>query len=152
MDELKVVVAKRLGYEGIPLQCLLYKLLVCGGGHFAKHKDTEKEDGMIATMVVQLPSVNEGGDIVVYQGNTEHRRDFGKADDTAAFANHYAVHYADAEHALEQVTRGYRLVLVYSTCLPPEMCHLERRQNSESSVHALAETMQQVETPFTLFF
>jgi predicted 2-oxoglutarate/Fe(II)-dependent dioxygenase YbiX len=137
MDEVKVVVTKRLGYEGILLQCLLYKLLVYGeGGHFAKHKDTEKEDGIIATLVVQLPSVHEGGSLVVYQGSKEHRYDFGKTNGTAVFTNHYVV------HTLEQATRGYRVVLAYSICLPPEMCHLKRKQNSESSVQALAGTMQ----------
>ncbi|EEY53428.1 uncharacterized protein PITG_07081 [Phytophthora infestans T30-4] len=61
-------VATRLGYREVLLKCLLYKLLVYGeGGHFVKHQDTEKEDGMIATLVVQPPSTHEGGDLVVYR-------------------------------------------------------------------------------------
>ncbi|KAE9267292.1 hypothetical protein PF008_g31390 [Phytophthora fragariae] len=104
LEKLRDVIADRLGYEDIPLQCVLYKLLVYGeGGHFVKHQDTEKEDGMIATLVVQLPSSHEGGDLVVYRGGeVRHRHDFGKADGTSAFLPHYAVHYADAEHALEK--------------------------------------------------
>lgn len=110
------------------MQCKLYKLLVYEkGGHFVKHRDTEKEDGMVATMVVQLPSEHERGDLVVYRGGNEvQRHDFGKGDGTAAFLPHYAVHYADAEHALEKVKKGYRLVLMYSICLPPTMRHLLR--------------------------
>jgi hypothetical protein len=137
-------IAQRLGYQGIPLSCPLYKLLVYGpGGHFVRHKDTEKADGMFATLVVQLPSLHEGGDLVVYSNKkvkgsgseqqnkesskceTEQRHDFGKSTGTAPFAVHYAVHYADAEHALEVVTSGYRLVLVYSLCLPANMRDLD---------------------------
>ncbi|EGZ25970.1 hypothetical protein PHYSODRAFT_487458 [Phytophthora sojae] len=109
------IIADRLGYKGVPMQCLLYKLLVYGeGGHFVKHQDTEKEDGMVATLV-------------------KYRHDFGKSDGTAAYLPHYAVHFADAEHSLEQVTSGYRLVLVYSVCLPPTMRHLMRSHDQTLS-------------------
>ncbi|EGZ25982.1 hypothetical protein PHYSODRAFT_487033, partial [Phytophthora sojae] len=129
------IIADRLGYKGVPMQCLLYKLLVYGeGGHFVKHQDTEKEDGMVATLVVQLPRVHEGGDLVVYRrGEEKYRHDFGKSDGTAAYLPHYAVHFADAEHSLEQVTSGYRLVLVYSVCLPPTMRHLMRSHDQTLS-------------------
>lgn len=110
------------------MQCSLYKMLVYGeGGHFVKHQDTEKEDGMVATLVIQLPSTHEGGDLVIYRGGEpKYRHDFGKKDGSAAFLPHYAVHYADADHSLEEVTKGYRLALVYSLCLPLSMRHLKR--------------------------
>lgn len=64
---------------------------------------------------------------MVYRGkDVKYRHDFGKKEGTAAYRPHYAVHYADAEHALETVTSGYRLVLVYSICLPPTMRHLQK--------------------------
>lgn len=80
VDKLTETIASRLGYKGVPLRCVLYKVLVYGeGGHFLNHQDTEKEDGMIATLVVQPPSTHEGGDLVVYRGEeVEHRHDFGK--------------------------------------------------------------------------
>ncbi|EEY69706.1 uncharacterized protein PITG_06181 [Phytophthora infestans T30-4] len=131
IEKLTETIAARLGYKGVPLNCVLYKLLVYGeGGHFLKHQDTEKEDGMIATLVVQPPSTHEGGDLVVYRnGQVEHRHDFGKIDGTAAYLPHYAVHYSDAEHALEDVTKGYRLALVYSICLPSSLQSLKRDPN-----------------------
>ncbi|KAE9278564.1 hypothetical protein PF008_g28587 [Phytophthora fragariae] len=59
----------------------------------------------------------------------------------AAFLPHYAVHYADAEHSLEEVTKGYRLALVYSLCLPPlSMRHLKRGNDNLLS-EELAETL-----------
>ncbi|KAG3157222.1 hypothetical protein PI124_g24181 [Phytophthora idaei] len=128
MEKLTETIATRLGYKGVPLNCVLYKLLVYGEGHFLKHQDTEKEDGMIATLVVQPPSAH--GDLIVYRsGEVEHRHDFGKANGTAAYFPQYAVHYSDAEHALEKVTKGYRLALVYSICLPVSLCHFKRDPN-----------------------
>jgi hypothetical protein len=135
MDKLSMTVAGRLGYKGVPMQCKLYKLLVYGEcGHFVKHQDTEKEDGMVATMVLQLPSVHQGGELVVYRGGeVKYRHDFGKKEGTAAYLPHYAVHYADAEHALETVTKGYRLVLIYSICVPSNMHGLERNPDKSMS-------------------
>ncbi|EGZ25792.1 hypothetical protein PHYSODRAFT_247740 [Phytophthora sojae] len=131
IEEITATIAARLGYEGVPLSCQLYKMLIYGqGGHFVKHQDTEKEDGMIATLVVQLPSLHEGGDLVIYRGGRPlHRHDFGKADGSAGYFPHYGVHYADAEHSLETVIKGYRLVLVYSLCLPAKMVHLKKSSN-----------------------
>ncbi|EGZ27149.1 hypothetical protein PHYSODRAFT_467929 [Phytophthora sojae] len=146
IDKMAVVIADRLGYKGIPLQCVLYKLLVYEeGGHFLKHQDTEKEDGMIATLVVQPPSLHQGGDLVVFRdGQVKHRHDFGTAEGTATYLPHYAVHYADAEHAVEKVTKGFRLALVYSVCLPPNMRHLERNPNKPLA-GALADAIETME-------
>ncbi|EGZ25971.1 hypothetical protein PHYSODRAFT_480540 [Phytophthora sojae] len=155
LEELTKTIGQRLGYDSVPLECSLYKFLVYGeGGHFVKHQDTEKEEGMIATLVVQLPSIHEGGDLVVYRGGKErYRHDFGKAEGTAAFLPHYAVHYADAEHALEEVTKGYCLALVYSICLPSTMRNLKKYSNSPTSddlVDAISEMVEGKEY-FSLF-
>ncbi|KAG7378334.1 hypothetical protein PHYPSEUDO_010242 [Phytophthora pseudosyringae] len=139
---LSETITERLGYKDVLLQCVLYKLLVYGeGGHFVKHQDTEKEDGMIATLVIQLPSCHEGGDLVVYRnGEEKYRHDFGKNDDTATYFSHFAVHYADAEHSVEKVTKGYRLALVYSICLPANM-HQMRKSSDKLLSEKLAEAI-----------
>ncbi|CAB9518765.1 expressed unknown protein [Seminavis robusta] len=50
--------ATSLGVAPSLVQPHLYKLLLYEtGGFFKKHRDTEKEDGMFATLVIQLPSV-----------------------------------------------------------------------------------------------
>ncbi|GMF30732.1 unnamed protein product [Phytophthora fragariaefolia] len=76
------------------------------------------EDGMVATLAIQLPCTHEDDDLVIYRGRqVKHHCDFGKADRLASYLHHYAVHYVDAGHALEKVTKGYRLVLMYSLLL-----------------------------------
>lgn len=59
-------VAVALGVQGDLVRPELYKLLLYEtGGLFKKHRDTEKVEGMFATLVVQLPSCFTGGNFVV---------------------------------------------------------------------------------------
>ncbi|EGZ25822.1 hypothetical protein PHYSODRAFT_326790 [Phytophthora sojae] len=135
VEKMAVTIGERLWYKGIPLQCVLYKILVYGeGGHFLKHQDTEKEDGMIATLVVQPPSLHEGGDLVVYRnGEVKHRHDFGKADGTAT-----------------EVTKGYRLALVYSICLPANMRDFVRTPSMRGELTGAIENMTPGDDNFAL--
>ena len=95
-----------------PITCTLYKLLLYEeGGHFDFHRDTEKEDKMFATMVVQLPSVYSGGEIIVQHGNSEETYDLSK---DAAYTPFYFSFYSDCKHCVRPVTSGYRLCLVYN--------------------------------------
>lgn len=98
------------------MHTLPYKLLIYEpGGHFKLHQDTEKEPGMFATLIVQLPSAFQGGALVVHNQGRVNRHEFAEGSE---FCVKYAAHYADCEHALEEVTSGHRLAVVYSLCLP----------------------------------
>jgi len=63
---------KRIAYklkigENINLVPHLYNILIYGPGQFfKKHKDSEKVKNMVATMVILLPSVYEGGELIIY--------------------------------------------------------------------------------------
>ncbi|KAF3277441.1 hypothetical protein TWF970_005052 [Orbilia oligospora] len=90
----------------------LYKLLVYEkGDHFKTHRDTPKEDGMIGTVVVILPSVFEGGIVKLSHAGQEMSFDFAR-DCNYSFG--VAAWYSDVEHAVEEVTGGYRVALVYN--------------------------------------
>ncbi len=85
------------------------KLLVYGPGQFFKpHRDTERSDDMIGTLVVVLPSAHKGGTLrVSHRGQSASIRcDTMDADSLALLA-----FYADCEHEVEPVTEGYRVVL-----------------------------------------
>ncbi|KAK0532498.1 hypothetical protein OC842_003280 [Tilletia horrida] len=119
MEELRKKVAEQLGLGISSIEVMPYKLLFYKeGGHFAKHRDTEKEERMFATMVLQLPSAHSGGALRVYkEGDAEPVvHDFGQSAGTAEYGCHYAVHYADAEHEVTPILSGYRLALTYSVC------------------------------------
>ena len=103
---------------GCPRQRLganLYKLLIYEqGGFFLPHRDTEKTEGMVATLVVALPVVGSGGEIVVrHKGHeTVIETQGGEPSEIS-----WAAFYSDCEHEVRPVLDGNRIVLVYSLVL-----------------------------------
>ncbi|KIO16770.1 hypothetical protein M407DRAFT_85632, partial [Tulasnella calospora MUT 4182] len=97
--------------------CDLYKLLLYEtGSHFLPHQDSEKSDGMFATLVIILPSQFTGGAVHLSHGgdsvciNTSSR----SLSSTSVLA-----WYSDVTHAIQPVTSGYRLALAYNIIHAP---------------------------------
>jgi hypothetical protein len=104
-DELGLPASSRLRAE-------LHSLLVYGKGQFfLPHQDSEKHDSMVATLVVSLPSVHSGGELVVDDGGTE-RTYRGWRDDLVLVA-----FYADRRHEVRPVRSGYRVTLTFNLML-----------------------------------
>lgn len=103
--------ATALGVEGA-VTANLYKLLVYEpGDFFVAHRDTEKEPGMFATLVVALPSAHTGGELII-----EHEGEQFTADLSAISLSglSWAGFYTDCMHRLEPVRTGHRVCLVYN--------------------------------------
>ena len=99
-----------------PVAAELYKLLIYDeGSHFVSHRDTEKAPGMFATLIITLPSVHAGGELVVRHKGREVHVDM-RCDDPSEAA--FAAFYADCVHEVLPVTSGCRLVLVYNLLRP----------------------------------
>ena len=82
-----------------------------------KHRDTEKEKNMFATLIIQLPSIYTGGEVVVYHDDKcKKKYDLGQKSGKSERATYYAAHFADLNHEVLEVRSGFRLVLVYSLC------------------------------------
>ena len=113
-DTLAQVVAQAATGLGCPPEhtsAQLYKLLVYEpGGFFAPHRDTEKVDGMVATLVVSLPVAGAGGELVIRHRERQTVVDL-RTDEPSELA--FAAFYADCVHEIRPVTAGYRIVLVY---------------------------------------
>src|SRR5262249_48948732 len=110
-------VQQGLGLEGQKLQSHLYSLLLYErGSFFLPHRDGEKLDRMVATLVVVLPSSYVGGELVVWHEGQEQTIEFGARGDSC-FLLHYAAFYADCEHEIRPLRGGYRLCLVYNLTL-----------------------------------
>ncbi|XP_037042701.1 uncharacterized protein LOC119079025 isoform X2 [Bradysia coprophila] len=94
----------------------LYKLLLYQSGSFFKpHRDTEKEDGMFATLVVQLPSRFDGGQLVIEHDNTTKKLDFSTNTELAnMYTTFFSAFYCDCKHEILPVTDGTRMCLVYN--------------------------------------
>lgn len=112
------LVAEQLGLPADGLEARLYKLLVYElGGFFVSHRDSEKHDRMVASMIVALPNPFEGGELIVRHGPVEQRMRFQEA--AAGIAPCYAAFYADCEHEVRRVSHGIRLALAYNLVLKP---------------------------------
>lgn len=109
--------ATGIGCRVQTLDARLYKLLVYPtGGFFAPHRDTEKVDGMVATLAISLPTQGEGGEIVVRHGDREAVIDM-RAVEPSELA--FAAFYADCTHETRPLRTGHRLSLVYNLCVLP---------------------------------
>ena len=95
--------------DGSFLKAELHNMLVYGPGQFfAGHRDSEKADGMIGTLVVILPSEFAGGAIEI-----EHD------DERVTCRGHvgkltFVAFYADCHHQVRRVSAGHRIVLTYN--------------------------------------
>jgi hypothetical protein len=98
--------------EGCALTADLHSMLVYGPGQFfVPHQDSEKDDTMVGSLVVTMPSSFTGGDLVVEHGNvTKSYRGSKTSLSLVAF-------YADCRHQIHRVRSGYRIVLTYNLLL-----------------------------------
>jgi hypothetical protein len=101
---------------GLPPGCELTAdfqsmLAYAPGQFFAAHQDSEKDDTMIGTLVVTLPSVYSGGELRIGHGS-EYAACRGSDTELTLVA-----FYADRRHEIRPVTSGYRITLTYNLLL-----------------------------------
>lgn len=107
--------ADGLGVQG-PVGAELYKMLVYDeGSFFLGHRDTEKQPGMFATLVVVLPSRYAGGELLIRHQDREVALELS-SEDAAEVA--FAAFYADCWHEVRPITGGCRLALIYNLVRP----------------------------------
>ncbi len=139
----------------------LYKLLVYDtGSFFVPHRDTEKADGMFATLIIVLPSLYSGGELVV-----SHQQDAVKLDLCSQQVEEvsFAAFYADCVHEVLPVTEGCRLTLVYNLIrsdkkiplpTPPDYFQAEKKMAVllNNWVQSLSAKTDKSDTPEKLIF
>ena len=115
LDETLRHCEEQLDLQGQTLVAHPYKLLLYEeGSFFLTHQDTEKEQGMVATLVVTLPSAHQGGELSISHQGKSVTIDFSKKEKRYNFQS--ALFYADCHHEVSPVTEGYRLNLIYNIC------------------------------------
>ncbi|HEV2916297.1 MAG TPA: 2OG-Fe(II) oxygenase [Candidatus Babeliales bacterium] len=104
---------KALGLgEHIELIPHLHNMLIYSPGQFfKKHQDSEKMDGMIATLVVVLPSPHIGGDLIVEHNDQSYTFSSQNIEESTLKC---FVFYADCQHEVKKVIQGYRIALTYN--------------------------------------
>jgi hypothetical protein len=81
---------------------------------FKPHRDTEKSDGMIGTLLVVLPTKHKGGEVWV-----EHKGKRKIFSVSPRITKKYAcaAFYADCIHEVKPLEEGYRVVLTFNLIL-----------------------------------
>jgi len=124
-------VQEELGLEKQKLEAHLYDLLLYEkGSFFLPHRDSEKIDRMVATLVMVLPSRFKGGELIVRHEGQEQTIDF-TSDHNDPFRIHFAAFYADCEHEIRPLREGYRLCLVYNLTLKKGKKSISAPRSSE---------------------
>ena len=121
------------------LRAELHNMLVYAPGQFfVPHRDSEKVDDMVGTLVVTLPSSFQGGAIVVeHQGERAVYRALKSGLSFIAF-------YADCRHEVRPVRAGHRIVLTYNLILTDDpRVPAERRQVAVKGSNVLAEQLRE---------
>ncbi|MBU0653846.1 MAG: 2OG-Fe(II) oxygenase [Gammaproteobacteria bacterium] len=111
LDGIVAQVVDGLGVKG-EVHADLYKMLVYDeGSFFVNHRDTEKAEGMFATLIVALPAVYSGGELRIEHAGHSVTLNL-QADDPSEIT--FAAFYADCVHEVLPVTSGCRIVLTYN--------------------------------------
>ncbi len=111
LEAIVAQVATGLGVTG-KVVAELYKLLVYDqGSFFVSHRDTEKAPRMFATLVIVLPSIYGGGELLVRHRDREARLDLHCPEPSEVA---FAAFYADCMHEVLPITSGCRLTLIYN--------------------------------------
>ncbi|MFD5571140.1 2OG-Fe(II) oxygenase [Streptomyces cadmiisoli] len=106
LDELR----QKLGLPpAMSLRAEPHSLLVYGKGQFfLPHQDSEKDDTMLGTLVVSLPSAHTGGELVIHHGGDRRTHHASRTElSLVAF-------YADCRHEVTPVRSGYRVTLTFN--------------------------------------
>ena len=127
-----------LGMPQGKIQAKLDKLLIYEKRQFfTLHQDSEKEDNMLASLVVALPSTHKGGQLVVSHHGESNKYNIKKAD--MGKLNFFGF-YSDCYHEIKKVIEGYRVTLTYhiSVVPPKDLPQIPPTINNHKSlIHAI---------------
>ncbi|OAQ63101.2 2OG-Fe(II) oxygenase superfamily protein [Pochonia chlamydosporia 170] len=96
---------------------------------------TEKIPGMFGTLIVCLPSVHQGGEVVLKHCGQK------KVFKTSAATQSYAYWYSDVTHEVLPVTSGYRWVLTYNLAIDLKVAR-PSAELQRSTTQALRDTLR----------
>jgi hypothetical protein len=136
---LKDVLATVKEELGLPvsagLTAELHSLLVYEPDQFfLAHQDSEKDDSMVGTLVVTLPSRYTGGELMV--GHNDEQKAYRGS--TAALS--LVAFYADCRHEVLKVKSGYRITLTYNLLLHG---NTTRPDGGDGTIAELAELLRE---------
>ncbi len=118
--------------ENAKLTAHLHNMLIYSPGQFFKpHQDSEKLEGMIATLVIILPTPHIGGDLIIHHNNKKHTF---ISENLNAQQLKCIAFYSDCQHEVEQIKQGYRIALTYNLVLESDNSELPKYINNDLEI------------------
>jgi hypothetical protein len=118
-----------------------HSMLVYGKGQFfLPHQDSEKDDAMVGTLVVSLPSAHTGGELIIDHAGESTTYRASKEELT------FVAFYADCRHQVTPVRSGYRVTLTFNLLTDTETPAPEAGPTTELT-HCLTEHFTTPITP-----
>ena len=115
LDSFVEIVAAKMGY--VQNKCS-YKLrsldLFPPGSVSLRRKVSPKEKGVIANLLIQLPSIHTGGNLRVYSEDSHISREFKFDKQNLNCDIQYAAFDSSLQYDLQEITSGHSLILNYS--------------------------------------
>src|SRR4051794_34606653 len=123
------------------LRADLHSMLIYGKGQFfLPHQDSEKDDAMVGTLVVSLPSAHTGGELVIDHAGQSKAYRASKEELT------FVAFYPDCRHQVTPVRSGYRVTLTFNLLSATESPAPEADPATELA-HCLTEHFTTPATP-----
>jgi hypothetical protein len=143
-SELLEDIREKLASNSTVIEAQLYKLLVYPpGGFFKPHVDTQREEKMFGTLVVELSCDKyDGGQLVIEPGHRFPPWDFRyewKSKGSAPFI----AFYADSSHEVETVRNGYKMSLVYNLVRAGTTTPIVKKEWSEKAIDLIEEVLKE---------
>ena len=115
------------------LRAAPHSMLVYGKGQFfLPHQDSEKDDAMVGSLVVSLPSSHTGGELVI--DHAGQRTAYRASTQELTFV----AFYADCRHQITPVRSGYRVALTFDL-----LCDAETPAGEAGPVAELAHCLRE---------
>jgi predicted 2-oxoglutarate/Fe(II)-dependent dioxygenase YbiX len=136
---LKVILATIKDELGLPnaadLTADLHSFLVYEPNQFfVAHQDSEKDDSMVGTLVVTLPSSYTGGELMV--GHDEEWKAYRGSKTALSLVSFYA----DCRHEVLKVKSGYRITLTYNLLVHGDT---RRSEGDQGTITELADLLRE---------
>lgn len=126
IDNLSVNVAKFLGLSG-KFDLKPMKILINEGSRArCRQQKLDASNGELACLIIQLPSVYTGGNIIIHDKLNQTTYDFGQSKGKAEFTYQYVAFKSNVEFELQPVKSGSRILLFYSFVTPLKVNLLDK--------------------------
>jgi hypothetical protein len=118
-----------------------HSMLIYGKGQFfLPHQDSEKDDAMVGTLVVSMPSAHTGGELIIDHAGESTAYRASKEELT------FVAFYADCRHQVTPIRSGYRVTLTFNLLSGTETPAPEASPTTELA-HCLTEHFTTPATP-----